>query len=612
MSDRDFISFHNVSFPSYHNSSLTNFDFAIRKGEIHALLGEHGCGKSILCKIVGGVIQQRSGTIRINGKDISHLTTKAAHRYGIRIITQENQMFEHMTAASNLFLNNRNVFRVPFKSHRKLCRNAEEYLEKWNIDIDPETELWKLNAGDRLLVHVLKNLYYEPKLLVLDECFEKLTASYREKLKNILREMNAKGMTILYVTHKIDELYEFAHRVTIVRDGKILYTDSVDKTDKINLIRLTYTQMPEEEKSEDPTQEFYTLLKYNQAILERLPVNLVVVDSEKRIKIINDAAKTFFRVNDTRYFNNPLSSLFQENEQAVDGRIQKAVDEKMSTAFYDQKINIHNNIRRVNLTIFPVFDGNYFLGSIVIFNDVTEQEKLREQIILSEKLSSIGLLSAGVAHEINNPLEIIYHYLDHIRSAKNPTEIDEVVSNIESEIESISNIIRNLINLGGNNMEKEEKIELNEMIDSIIKLVKYNAHHRNISVTFQRNAGECFVYAKSTEIKQVVLNIIKNAFEAMDKEGELIVETSEIMENGTRFLKTDFKDTGKGINVTNKNDLFLPFFTTKEGKAANLGLGLSISFSIVQNYGGRIDVTTRGTGGSVFSVILPLLENGAV
>jgi signal transduction histidine kinase/ABC-type branched-subunit amino acid transport system ATPase component len=604
----DFVKVQNVFFVSHNEGPFNQFDFTVKRGEIHAILGEHGCGKSILCKLIGGAVRPDNGLIEIKGKAYSGLTTSLAHRAGIRLITQENPMFENMSVAANLFLNNRNVFKIPFRSHKRLCKNAVNYLQEWGIEIDPEIDLSRLNTGDRLLVHVLKDLHFNPQLLILDECFEKLTESYRDKLKEILLAMNRRGMAVLYVTHKIDEIYEFAHRVTIIRGGKVMFTDSVDKTDKINLIRLAYTQLPVETEAENITQEFYTLLKYNQAILERLPVNLLVVDSKMKIKIINEAAKAFFRLPDTYLYNSDITQLLRDTTGEVIPNISQAIDAKKSGRFFDQKVSIDGDFRRTNITVFPIYDGNYFIGSIIIFNDITEQESLREKVVLSEKLSSLGLLAAGVAHEINNPLEIIYHFIDHIRSAKSEVEINTALENIESEVEAISEIVKNLIHLGGNNVERFEQIEIGELINGITRLIKHNASQRNIALSVKQPVQEIYITANAIEIKQVFLNIIKNSFEAMEKGGTLDIEVAATRSESGENVHISFIDSGKGIEVSVVDDLFLPFYSTKGSHPENLGLGLSISYSIIQKYGGTINFKKRETEGSIFTVILPSVE----
>jgi len=128
----------------------------------------------------------------------------------------------------------------------------------------------------------------KPKVLILDEALENLTTASLTKILPILKHLRDEGSVIVFITHRIDDIYEYADKVTIMRKGELLITDSAQNIDKINLIKLAYTQIPKEETLKNVSSEFYQLLKYNQAILEELPVNLIVTDRDHYIKLFNE------------------------------------------------------------------------------------------------------------------------------------------------------------------------------------------------------------------------------------------------------------------------------------------------------------------------------------
>lgn len=606
------LSLHGVSVAFDEIPVLSEINLTIRRGEIHALLGEHGSGKSTLCKVISGFMQPDRGEIGIDGRRFAGLTARQAQARGIRLISQENPMFENMSVAANLFLNNRSVFSSPFTTRRRLHREAREYLASWDMTLDPREKLSSLHIGDKIILNVLKNLHYSPSLLILDESFERLTTTYLQKLKQLLLSMNEQGMSLLYVTHKVDDLFDFAHHVTILREGSILYRDSIKESDAIDLIRLAYTQISKEEASENPGQEFYALLKYNRAILEELPVSLLVVDEGYKLKIINDSAKSLFGVEERRYFNRSWEILPLMNGDELFPVLEEAVSAQESRSFHDLALEFEDRLVEVDVNVFPIFDGRHFIGSIIVFADITEQEQMRGKIMLAEKLASVGLLSAGVAHEINNPLEIIYNYLDHIRikSGGNP-EMEEAVRGIEAEIESISQITSNLILFGESRVEETEILELHELLLTILDLVRRTAAGKGIEIVAQPVEQPLYCSANRNELKQVILNLLKNAFEAMPAGGRLTVRT-ELEELGSRRrIRLIVRDTGTGISVRNREDLFLPFFTTKDEREENLGLGLAISYSLVRRYNGNIEVSSPPEGGAEFVVLLPVAEGGA-
>jgi ABC-type sugar transport system ATPase subunit len=231
--------------------------------------------------------------IRFKGRELSPLSPETARQSGIEIVTQHNPLFDDFTVANNILVNNR--FRSsPFFNSKQLKRTAGQFLQATGFDLDPSALLKNLNQSDRVVVDILKHIYPQPELLILDEALEKLSAENLERIIAILRAMKQKGTAILFITHRIDDIYTFADRVSIMRDGHILLTDSVDRIDKINIIRLAYTQFLQSERGEQDTTLFYQLLKYNQAILENLPINLIVIDENGSVKLINESAKHFF------------------------------------------------------------------------------------------------------------------------------------------------------------------------------------------------------------------------------------------------------------------------------------------------------------------------------
>lgn len=164
--------------------------------------------------------------------------------------------------------------------------------------LDPSTAVKNLNLADRVLVSILAALEKRPKLLILDEALEKLAST---DVPRILRAMNAlksQGTAILFITHRIDDVYDLADRVSIVKNGEILVTDDVGQIDRMNLLRLTYTQVYSRENSGNRKREFNQFLKYNEAVLLNLPVNLIVVDGEERVKIVNERCGEYFRLGD--------------------------------------------------------------------------------------------------------------------------------------------------------------------------------------------------------------------------------------------------------------------------------------------------------------------------
>ena len=150
---------------------------------------------------------------------------------------------------------------------------------------------------------------------------------------------------------------------------------------------------------------------------------------------------------------------------------------------------------------------------MIIIDDVTEQEKLREQMVLSEKLASIGLLAAGVAHEINNPLETIHNFAEFLKYNVQESGAVEALTYIDEEVSSISQIVGNLISFSDEDRSSDETLDLNTLIEHILSLVRYGAKNKDITISFQRCDDFLHLKIGPNEMKQVVLNLLKNSFD---------------------------------------------------------------------------------------------------
>ena len=600
----------NISLNYGQFKALKNIYLTLGYSEVHAIVGEHGAGKSSLGMIINGEMKPKSGTITFDGKTYNAFTLAMTRDFGIEMVHQQTCLNEYFTVAENLFLRSRTInhfiIKNVFSSNKKRClKAATAILSKYDIDIEPLTPLRELNFSDRTLIDTLKHIYQQPRLLILDEALEKLSLPALNKILGILMELKQKGMSILFITHRIDDIYDFADRVSVIKNGEILVTDNVKNIDKINLIRMAYTQISAEYHTENLNEEFYQFLKYNEAILQHLPVNLIVINTENRIKMVNEYCKQYFRLENTPYLNLPLDDLFSNSNSKALKLIKDALLSREERTFYQVSITLDTFNTVNNIKTFPIYDDTHVIGNIIIIENVTEYDKLQKQLILSEKLASVGLLAAGVAHEINNPLEIIYNYLGYIKYKFNDQELHDTIKNLHEEISGISDIVSNLHAFSDTKKTINEEIEINDLIRNMLKLIQHNAEYKHIALHFESTEKEITINANKNEIKQVILNLLKNSFEAMPSGGEIHLTTSQISENGSHFVQITFTDTGPGIKSENPNDIFLPFYSTKKSPGNNLGLGLSVSYGIITKYNGTISVKNIDNSGCQFIIKIP-------
>ena len=202
-----------------HVRALKNIHLALGYSEVLAIVGEHGAGKSSLGLIINGILQPTAGTIRFEGKQYYSFTVTNALRLGIRMIYQQVRLYDEFTVAENLFLTNKTINRFVWSTKKRFLEAASSLLSRYDFDIDPSTPVKNLNLSDQTLVEILKNIYHRPKLLILDEVLERLSPTVLHKILTILMELKQQGMSILFITHKIDDIYNFADRVSILKNG---------------------------------------------------------------------------------------------------------------------------------------------------------------------------------------------------------------------------------------------------------------------------------------------------------------------------------------------------------------------------------------------------------
>ena len=205
--------------------ALDNCQFDLVPGEVHALMGENGAGKSTLMKILSGVYQKDSGEILVDGRDVDIGEPRAAQALGIGIIHQELNLMNHLSAAQNIFIG-----REPrkglglFIDEEQLNRQAAAIFARMRLDLDPRTPVGQLTVARQQMVEIAKALSFDSRVLIMDEPTAALNNAEIAELFRIIRDLQAQGVGIVYISHKMDELRQIADRVTVMRDGKYVAT----------------------------------------------------------------------------------------------------------------------------------------------------------------------------------------------------------------------------------------------------------------------------------------------------------------------------------------------------------------------------------------------------
>jgi ribose transport system ATP-binding protein len=210
--------------------ALDDIDLQVFRGEVHAIVGENGAGKSTLMHILSGVIARDSGTIIFNGNELIVSDPRISQQFGIATVYQELALASNMTIMDNIFLGNipRDSFGLVDQSEMR--KRAKELLNKLGIDLDPETPVKRLSVSEKQLVEIAKALSRDAKMIIMDEPNSALSPGETDFLFGIIRQLKERGVTILFISHRLDEVFTISDRITVLRDGKLIATVNTSST----------------------------------------------------------------------------------------------------------------------------------------------------------------------------------------------------------------------------------------------------------------------------------------------------------------------------------------------------------------------------------------------
>jgi ABC-type sugar transport system ATPase subunit len=253
---KNILEFQNISMEFPGVKALDDVSFEIYDNEIHAIVGENGAGKSTLMKIISGVYQATSGQILFKGEPLVVPSPKAAQEQGISIIHQEFSLIPDLDAVENIFLGNEIVTSAKFLDRKAMEKEAKARLSRLGVDIDISTPVRNLSVANQQFVEIAKALLEGTSLIIFDEPTAALTSSEASRLFELIYKLKSEGMTILYISHHLEEIFEISDRYSVLRDGQYVGTCISKESDEDEMIRLMVgrdieNQFPEPKKNID-------------------------------------------------------------------------------------------------------------------------------------------------------------------------------------------------------------------------------------------------------------------------------------------------------------------------------------------------------------------------
>ena len=219
--------------------ALDGVDLEVRSGEVHVLLGENGAGKSTLVKILAGAVRRDAGTLEIEGRPCALATPREAQAAGVSVIYQEFNLVPGLTVAENIFLGREPRGFLPgVIDQARMIRQAGDLLGSLGVAIDPRTLVRRLGVAEQQMVEVAKALSVEAKIVVMDEPTSALSDREIARLFQVIRKLRSRGVALIYISHRLDELFQIGDRVTVLRDGRLIGTRVIAESSRAELIRL--------------------------------------------------------------------------------------------------------------------------------------------------------------------------------------------------------------------------------------------------------------------------------------------------------------------------------------------------------------------------------------
>ncbi len=352
--------------------------------------------------------------------------------------------------------------------------------------------------------------------------------------------------------------------------------------------------------------ELKLLKEFNESIIESINVGLLAVDLEGRVTRLNSALEHILDLRRDAAVGRRVEELFSEDFADTLKQVLGKDGWRLREIRNIYKLHTATRANRglvLNIAIAPLQDGQGQTGALVVLEDVTARITLEEQLQQREKLSSIGLLAAGVAHEVNTPLTGVSSYTQMLLGMLNENDPKHaLLQKVRTQAERATNIVNNLLNFSRTGSATEfAEINVARVLDDTLQLLEPQLRRSQIEIvrSYDKTAPEA--YGNAGKLQQVFTNLILNARDAIPDGGRITLATGTA-EDGS--LVAEIVDTGIGIAPENVAKIYDPFFTTK-GVGQGTGLGLAVSYGIVQEHAGRITVESTPGHGTTFRITLP-------
>ncbi|RKX82029.1 MAG: hypothetical protein DRP58_10925 [Spirochaetes bacterium] len=385
---------------------------------------------------------------------------------------------------------------------------------------------------------------------------------------------------------------------------------TIERRDEIGFLTQTSKTIVQKLISEEniirkQLDEISFLNKYNTEIMHNLKAGVLMADYNGTISFYNNYIDSLLDLKGLDIREKSIEDIFISyftpegdwpNFPTIDLTLEKEYPVRLTTGISEEVKFI--------VKISPLPESSGSRKTLIVLEDITATERLWNRIMVTEKVSSMGLLSAGMAHEINNPLGSILSHIGYLKTVETDDEKIDSIKWIESETRRIGDIVMKVLTFSRTSENVNEPSDINNIINEVIDISKFSIKNRMIEIKKKLYDKESLLSSISKdEFKQIFLNLFLNATQAISDSGVVAIETKKEID----YILIIISDSGHGIKAKDLKNIFNPFFSTKALKNTS-GLGLSITYSIIQKAGGDIEIASTPKEGTIVKVKLPVLE----
>ncbi|WP_263365624.1 ATP-binding protein [Edaphobacter bradus] len=364
------------------------------------------------------------------------------------------------------------------------------------------------------------------------------------------------------------------------------------------------------QKLEQKITDFERLKDFNENIVESINIGIFAVDLDDRIESWNTQMEVMFARSRAEALRQPISALFPSDFVS---RFNSVREEQGTHTLYKFRLELPSGETRIaNIAIAPLVTRNFVtIGRIILVDDITDRIQLEAQLTQSEKLSSIGLLAAGVAHEVNTPLAVISSYAQMLtKHMRDDARLAPVLEKITQQTFRASEIVNGLLSFSRTSGSEFTSVDLNDLLRDTLVLLEHPMKTAQIHVETNLDPQLPRIHGNRGKLQQVILNLILNARDAMHGSPAATLRIATFAGAGRVLVR--IQDSGSGIEREHLHRIYDPFFTTKtkpaEGGHKGTGLGLAVSYGIIQEHAGKIHVESEVGVGTAFQLEFPASE----